>query len=313
MLDSIQELETMLTGFGYADKAVLELSVPEHDVQAFAIEIAGDESITLWSAFRQSLEQTRRWPLLHACWGGPATPWAGTVENEDIFMRFPFASEAQRERADTSPAAIVAASEHATIEPVIATHATMMAETMLDELDYSLEATAQRCGDAPALDDVTAQLSAGEIDGYVALERWLLDWEIQHAAATYALKSEYDGHRQWFEPEGQAHSLLLLPDMDGAAAPAFAHWYGAETVGTDVVIAALRGWNGRYGAELVAHYGTMLHLNVARPPSTIEAAFDLALEQQAIAPCTTALPGVSLRDHARSLIGAETWFLHERP
>ncbi|WP_455210808.1 DUF4253 domain-containing protein [Kaarinaea lacus] len=57
----------------------------------------------------------------------------------------------------------------------------------------------------------------------------------------------------------------------------------------------------------------MLHFDVQRKPESIDDAFRLAWEQEALAPCTTALPGESLRDHARALLAADKWFLHERP
>lgn len=36
-------------------------------------------------------------------------------------------------------------------------------------------------------------------------------------------------------------------------------------------------------------------------------------EQVALAECTTLLPGVSMRDHARALLAVNRWFIHERP
>jgi hypothetical protein len=79
------------------------------------------------------------------------------------------------------------------------------------------------------------------------------------------------------------------------------------------VIAVARHWRTKYGAELVANWGTMLQFHVNRPPTTIKDAFDLAHEQAVLAPDTTILPNVSLRDHARALLGRTEWFLHERP
>ncbi|ELR99905.1 hypothetical protein [Gloeocapsa sp. PCC 73106] len=37
------------------------------------------------------------------------------------------------------------------------------------------------------------------------------------------------------------------------------------------------------------------------------------LENRAIAPCITILPGVTLRQHAQTLLSLNRWFLHERP
>ncbi|WP_428268063.1 DUF4253 domain-containing protein [Haliangium sp.] len=68
-----------------------------------------------------------------------------------------------------------------------------------------------------------------------------------------------------------------------------------------------------FGAEIVAHYGTMLQLIVSRRPDDIDDAWALAYAQQLVAECTTVLPGISLRDHARALMHADRWFLHQRP
>jgi hypothetical protein len=68
------------------------------------------------------------------------------------------------------------------------------------------------------------------------------------------------------------------------------------------VIAVARHWRIRHGAELVASWGTMLRFIVGQPPTTVSDAFRLAHEQEVVAPCTTILPGVSLRDHARALL-----------
>ncbi|HIK18118.1 MAG TPA: DUF4253 domain-containing protein [Leptolyngbyaceae cyanobacterium M33_DOE_097] len=94
---------------------------------------------------------------------------------------------------------------------------------------------------------------------------------------------------------------------------AYLHWFGAWASGTPVVIGFLKQWHQRYNAELVCHYGTMLQLTVEKRPATPAEAFDLAWQQEALAPCTTLLPGVTLRDHARSLLTVNRWFLHERP
>jgi hypothetical protein len=41
----------------------------------------------------------------------------------------------------------------------------------------------------------------------------------------------------------------------------------------------LRSWRERYGAELVASWGTMLQLSVNAPPADLQDAFELAVEQ----------------------------------
>jgi hypothetical protein len=78
-------------------------------------------------------------------------------------------------------------------------------------------------------------------------------------------------------------------------------------------VAVLHHWSDRFGAELVAHYGTMLQFVVDRPPTTLDDAFIVAWQQELVAECTTVKPGVPVRHHARVLVGRERWFLHDRP
>ena len=118
---------------------------------------------------------------------------------------------------------------------------------------------------------------------------------------------------QWYEPINQPLALLLLPVQNSWEILAYLHWYGAESLGSDKVMAMLKYWQEKYKIELVCHYGTMLQLRVKNKPKTCQEALQLAIEQETIAPCTTILPGVSLEDHACALLKTDTWFLHERP
>ena len=63
----------------------------------------------------------------------------------------------------------------------------------------------------------------------------------------------------------------------------------------------------------MATWGTMQQLVVRRPPYDLEQAWRLAREQALLWPDTYALPGVTVRDLARDLVGRDRWFLHLRP
>lgn len=123
----------------------------------------------------------------------------------------------------------------------------------------------------------------------------------------------YTEHLEWFEPQEQDRFLLLMPHAQSWAAPAYMHWYGAELGGSVLAVAMLKHWQAKFGAELVAHYGTMLQLQVKTRPHNYREALELAWQQEALAPCTLALPGVELFEHAWALLEVERWFLHERP
>lgn len=57
----------------------------------------------------------------------------------------------------------------------------------------------------------------------------------------------------------------------------------------------------------------MLHLTVTRQPESPDEAFALAAEHVLLAGCTTSLPCLSVRHHARVLRELDRWLLRERP
>lgn len=122
------------------------------------------------------------------------------------------------------------------------------------------------------------------------------------------------GYMDWFEPENQLMAMLWLPAAAPEDALAYVHWHaGNNNLPSHVLVAVMRRWCRRFGAELVAHWGTMLQLLVHAPPASVDEALTLARQQELIAPCTTALPGVSTEQHAATLLASDSWFLHERP
>lgn len=118
----------------------------------------------------------------------------------------------------------------------------------------------------------------------------------------------------WFQPSGhELQVLLLLPTPHGWSAPAWLHWFGAERCQSEAVISVLRAWEQTHGAELVAHYGTMLQCQLPGPLTDLTTARQVAEEHELLAPCTLMLPGVSRAEHAQALLQVRRWFLHERP
>ena len=57
----------------------------------------------------------------------------------------------------------------------------------------------------------------------------------------------------------------------------------------------------------------MWQLVVRRPPTTVLEAWPVAAETARLWPDTTGSPGVSPREHARDLVGRDTWFVPFRP
>jgi hypothetical protein len=107
---------------------------------------------------------------------------------------------------------------------------------------------------------------------------------------------------------------MLMPTAHSWEVHAYTDFYGAShPYGHEALVRISREWSERFGAELVASWGTMLEFRVTRPPTDIATAYDLALQHSAVAPYTLVGPGVSVREHARALLHREWWLLHERP
>ena len=183
------------------------------------------------------------------------------------------------------------------------------------EAENFLNAAGHAYDDRPSVDEVLARAQSIDLDAVLAdLEqegwtKWLakeVTGEVRWAAA----RMDY-----WFEPMGdQDTAIVFLPAARSAATVAYEPWY-AEHPGMPAaaLVALLERWNTVYGAEVMAHWGTMLQLRVERPPHDIVQARALAREQLLVAPCTALLPGTHPEVHAEALLHAKAWFLHERP
>jgi hypothetical protein len=311
MIRNVDQLETLLANESLSNLNLLPLEIPHKLEAAFAIEV-GNNALQMWQTLRTLLPKTGMWPVLYAFWGNPQNAWEDYVKADDLFKRRPFEWENQEDK-DTSPEAIVARAEITSFEGLLENHANLYSENLREDFGYALVKTKQRFGFSPQASEVEALIKSNRIENYIELEKWLLDWEMQHIPHVKSLPPAQTQYIDWYVPHNEPQALILLPTPHCWEALAYIHWYGAAVCGSETAIAMLRWWNEKYGAELVAHLGTMLHFNVKRKPENIDEAFRLAWEQEALAPCTTALPGISLRDHARTLLKAGKWFLHERP
>jgi hypothetical protein len=122
------------------------------------------------------------------------------------------------------------------------------------------------------------------------------------------------GHLDWFDPVGQPTAIAFLPTSGPDEAIAYTGLFPLDEVDeVAALVAILRGWNERFGAELVAAWGTMLQFVVERPPTDHATALELTREHAIVASDTLLLPGVSPKDHARALVDRGDWFLHSRP
>lgn len=303
MIHSQDELRQLLRGTPLETSQIVELSVLDTGELAFALEITVNDLEQSWLTARRVVEQTGRWPVISTCWRSAGGSFAAMVQAENLFSRFYF--EEAPTAAAVSPRAIIEKSRTIDVPAFIQTLAQdrQRDDNLAASIDYELEQTQELCEHAPSRDEIDGNL----IQTTSQLDRWLLDWELAHGH----LQTPEAGRFDWFQPNQAV--LLLLPTASSWETLAYLHWYGTSDHGAEYYIALGKSWEERFGAELVAHYGTMLQCFVSRPPSEPYSAWELAREHDLAAPCTLDLSGISVRHYGRGLVDQDRWFLHERP
>ena len=306
MINSLQDLRLIFNDTFLNDRHCIELPILETEETAFAREIQVHEIETSWNLAHKLLDQTGRYPIVSTCWQFENS-FTTRVHNEDFFSRFYF--QEMDQEADLSPRSLIQASESVNVECFLDLLKNKQVEydRWEDIIQTEIQQTAFEYGSVPSLAEITdLLLESGSVSNRLELNRWLWSWESAHYAPR-----PLEGERfEWFEPDNAV--LLLLPTASSWETLAYLHWYGAYE-GAKYYIALGKSWEQRFGATLVAHYGTILQCIVSRPPQTPEIALALAVEQDLVAPCTLALPGLSLRHYAQGLLNNDRWFLHERP
>jgi hypothetical protein len=303
VLTALDEVSDILQIHHIDAEALEELAIDSASMPAFALAINPIQEVEVWYIFRSLVQQTQYYPLLVEDWGN----------DRDFFSRYWYEQEqAAGLIPDVTPNAILAAVPHADIDAYLHDQESARREDLAEAIDRERERTQGRFGACPTNEDILSLVERQVIRSPLDLERWLFHWERQTFGAP-ALVPPDTSYLDWFVTKTARSILLLLPVVDGWNTLAYLHWYGALGGGTPVVIQFLKKWHRDYQAELVCHYGTMLQFVVGRVPATPDAAFELAWEQVALAECTTLLPGISIRDHARALLTRNRWFVHERP
>ena len=314
MLESIAQIQQVLTGTPLANRDIaLVPPAPGSDEIVFAIDVSDIDAIEAWSLLRALTDRTGRWPLLSMMHTSRTDAWERQVSEADLFMRFYFEEEQRDARLGDSPADIIAASAAIRVAEQLARFPADASLELTDALETAQQQTLLQYGTAPAIADPAAFLAGESIATYKQLEQWFLQWEIGNCADPLSIPDYGLTHINWYFPKHESHALLLMPSLRGWEAPAYINWFASYLCNSQFIVALLREWHEQYGAELVAHYGTMLQFIVSRRPANIEEAFELAWQHYTVSPCTLSLPGVSVRDHARALLHTDRWFLHERP
>ncbi len=300
MLKVIQEI---LKGTFLETANMIELAIPRTTDTAIAIAVTSENKLEAWKLLKSYLDQTRMYPVITYCWCyNPSLAWDKSIIAVDLFCRFYFDEEYPEKRSPEEIIAKVDLYSANDLELFLAAQANRYNYHSEEELIAELENTRANLGIAPL---ISAIKESAEVLTTLAIERYLFNWE-QSQNLEPKLYLDY---QDWFEPIDQYLALVLLPNPHSWNALAYLSWYG----GSKNAIPLIKKWHRDHGAELVCHYGTMLQFFVEHPPANSKFAFNSAWEQVALAECTTVLPRVSIRDHARALLKLDRWFLHERP
>lgn len=302
MINTIPELKRLFEGTPLSGKEIIELPVLETDEWAFVVNVEVQNLELSWRTARSRLSITERWPVVSTCWCGDVEFPARIIE-EDLFSRFYFLESSDKK--DVSPRYLIQKSRSSNPQTFVDEMAgdwERETQEYFDEMiDYNLEHTKSGCGVAPKRKDIDLASMWNEH----ILDRWLLDWELAHGSD----HNRQEWHLDWFEPDNAC--LVLLPTASSWETLAYMNWFNSSYYGAENYIALGKMWEKQFGAELVAHYGTMLQCIVSRPPADAESAWQVA-RQHVLAGGST-LGSNFLRDYACSLINYDRWFLHDRP
>ncbi len=307
MLSTLQNFEELLSTSIFSSHKKQALSIPEEENLAFFIELESplnnSERLRLWQAAKDLLPQTGHWPVLIQG-GFSGQPWPSS---EDLFSRFFYREETN---AKIVPAEIIAASNHLSAQDFFtdAMQEEVKEESFLEIIENEIAISAELF--EVEEEEIKAWLTQYPIDNIIALEAALWTWEDSKNKEFPNVADFQD----WHEPLAQeGEGILFLPTENAWESLAYVHFFGASLRNSATYIAVGKYWQKHYNAEIVAHYGTMLHCLTEKTPTHPLEALTLAYQQRVFAPCTLYCPGISIREHARYLLEQRTWFLHERP
>ena len=310
MIENENEFRRCLIGTPLESCELATANASETGSIAFVLKIESSQSDALWRLARKLLPATGRWPIvsmLHHC---EAFDWSEIIESQDIFSRFYYREEDETE--NVAPESIVASSEDLDMRFGYEKAYRSRAEYFdLDEtIEYELSKTKIWSGFCPKHAEVASVAeNVSDERAEEKIDNFLLDWELKRSVTGSLDETRLD----WYEHNEDPCSLIFLPTSKGYEALAYIHWYGSLDLGAAFHVALHKEWNDVYGAELKAHYGTMLQFTVNNPPDEVHSAWQLANQHDLISPYTLGACGITIRHYAMGLIGYDRWIFHERP
>lgn len=328
MIQSLDELSKILEKTELASRQLAEMKILDTGERAFVVEVDLANAFQSWKILSSLKSRTGRCPIIVANFEKDSK-WKDSFTNDtSTFSRNEFQDiwddngTYRRIKRDISPCLIIKRAEVLEIDAVLNDYSNAEEEAEwrhadLEEIEWQVDQTKRDFGIALSVSEVINALDGDNKKiTQTQLEAFLFKWEQQHADSSQFLARPGPTlkYLSWYEPSpDEGMGIMLLPTLSSWHALAYMSFWGAEgSIETEKTMTVLKSWNQRFGAELVAHYGTILNLLVQRVPSA-EQAFQLAWEQDCVASCTIGLSDISLRELARALLHTSRWFLHARP
>jgi hypothetical protein len=340
-LNTIPEIVEILRDTILSNAEVIELEIPESVDLAFAVEINPNNGCAAWDLLYSQIPKTGRYPVIVQV--GNYYPvivsgdtvetlpenWTKSISSADLFNRYSYEQEdyVRINKTGTSPQSIIERAKSFDLEKYIEAQDEEFLLWQFDEeeiediLVSAVESIEEKHGNAPEIDELLKALGLSDRELGVSItgedvheekfERWLFEWEL--ANGNYEKAVNYEGKiypRDWFYGNPQ-YAVILLPTQNSWESLAYIHWYGASPA-TECAMAFLKRWHDNYQAELVCHFGTVLHLNVGKLPQTPMEGFDLMVEQFTFSDYEMR-DNFNMSDYARYLMKVNHWTFHERP
>lgn len=297
----------LLQATPFAKNETAVVPVLDTGFDAVVVKVDSSQADMLWCVARDLLPESNRWPVVSCLWSNDFQNWQEGIENENLFSRFYYDEENDE---GTSPSELVDRSKEALIDQ-FQHDAKRKRNEYLDlqsDLEYELEGTKLRCGEAPSIEELISFLSSGDFDDQIgAIDNYLFKWEKSRKVVNEIDVKPFD----WFYQNPMA--MVFLPTSNAYETLAYQHWYGSISHGSATNIMIHKVLMEKYGAELCGHHGTMLQFNVNKPPKTDEESRELADFLDLVSPYTINSSGIRIRHYGLMLKNSDRWFLHERP
>ena len=181
MINSLEDISTLLVGTELETSSKVELYIPESPYPAFAIKVKPENRFDAWRLLRALLDETQRYPVIAGCGFFTSDTWAEKIIDEDIFSRKDFQYESDRLKGGSfSPEALIERSKTVNVNQRLEQQGKERYLSLEEIIDMELDYTFARFGIAPKRETIPRFFPSNPTDAIVGFEKWLFAWELEH-------------------------------------------------------------------------------------------------------------------------------------